>query len=81
MVLSAQVNNVVILRKHQLGPKSQFSSKKKWLPPPLERYTSSHDDDRHTKAIVNLQDIHGESYKVSYISSDVTSQQLIELEV
>lgn len=81
VLLLAHVNNVVILRKRKSAPQSQHSYKKKWLPPPLEKYASSGNDDRDAEAIVHLQDIPGESYTVAYISSDVTNQQLKELEV
>ncbi|PKI48028.1 protein ROOT INITIATION DEFECTIVE 3 [Punica granatum] len=77
---TAHVNNVAVVRKHQLIPQSQHSYKKKWFPPPLEKYADSTDDDTDIKAVCNLRDIPGESYELSYISSSVTNQQLKELE-
>ncbi|KAK4786531.1 hypothetical protein SAY86_010364 [Trapa natans] len=77
---TAHLNNVIIMRKHQLDIQSQISYKKRWLPPSLERYTSSNNDEGDARTIINLRDIPGESYQVSYISSDVTRRQLIELE-
>lgn len=81
------INNVQIVRK-QLGFNSrmvvnpQGSSRRhgSLLPPPLEKYTNSSDDDSDFRTVVSL---HGTSYEPlesPHISSNAMNQQIEELQ-
>lgn len=82
------INNVQIVRK-QLGfgpcivANPQGSSRRhgSLLPPPLEKYTNSSDDDSDFRTVVSL---HGASYEPlesPHISSNAMDQQIEELKV
>lgn len=82
------INNVQIVRK-QLGfnprivlnPQGSSRRHGSVLPPPLEKYTNSSDDDSDFRTVVTL---HGASYgplESPHISSNAMNEQIEELQV
>ncbi|KAF7816232.1 protein ROOT INITIATION DEFECTIVE 3 [Senna tora] len=80
------VNNILVVRQqldlcNRISSNLQASSRRQGslLPPPLEKYANSTDEDSDVKTVISLQD--GRSCKeVSYISSQVISNQIKEFQ-
>lgn len=78
------VNNIVIIRqqRHQTGSKAQTNSKRHGLPlpPPLEKFKDTKDEDTANTAVVTLQATLSSTPEPSYYSTQVINDQIKQLQ-